>query len=1260
MIAKQLNWYKSHCIGTVLGMVLVCAMAETPILHAQQDSATVARLVEHLRGPSPVNRRAALAQLARFGTQATNATESVIVCLGDGNSDVKIEAASTLAYIQTDSIRSLRSLLPLLSESDEHLRYAAEWAIAHIARDMKTTYSPTESRELAALLTQAHELLEAKPHQPRNAIAIATARNLLKQHQTVAATVKPKAVTVPEVRIDSMELAKSTYLASDTLGRFQFVYRLRDSKAYPDSLRRIVMRLECESTDNVLLQYMLLLWGDSAQQVLAERVQQLSKNERPIPSDITLIKYFRPATPELVDCLLQLLDSEKQNVDLRVAYIESLSHARTGQAKIASHVASLISDSDMEVRIAAIDALGRLGSEAAKYQTPLMSAYSGADEEVQYAILDAILAIAPSSPDAANFLGSLLASVPTNDPIYVNIVAACGEYRELAAPTVGRLTEILAHQDADLRSASARSLGKIGTPALSACAALIERILANDEDIRVLNAAANAIKQIGPKAISQLEKSLSMQNESSREHVLRALAITGLNSEESLSDCLVILNSTDLDASIRAAAATALGSMHDTASERNISRRSSRVLDAPTIASRLLTHVAAPEDEIVRSASIIAAARLHPDSVKDSIREQLDDPSLLIRASAGYAMHACGESRLGFDTLMAMLEGSETDEVIEQSLKDFGPAIHGWLVEVACDTGADRNQRTACFELACDVPSPEWSRLLPLVEDFELGQEFTVCLEGYWYASVFEADSVATDNVTALLSVLESKSLSLVGRARITGLLAPDGLGAGHEDEGWEGLTLSKAFATETLSSASKQRSAMAAPEPAMAEMSAAEPEAQAAVPPPAPSKKAMAPSTSPSERIADAASPTQSDSAPKETKVFYGTNRGRIAKNSQVNRSIALLATMVGGTLFAFALSAVGLFKGKNKAFAGMAMAAILALGGVGSYHALELVVQEQKLSIVYGGEYRDELEYGTCTVSIPPNHQAGMLEARSLFKLQVRTDPNKHVVLTQVQQLAPAQFMTDLKAMQAEKGRHLLVFVHGYNVSFEDAARRTAQMAYDLKFPGAPVFYSWPSQANWYSYKTDQENIELSVQQIKKFLAELVQQSGAETINLVAHSMGNVGLTQAIKEMEAADRPLFNQVVLAAPDIDADVFKTRVAPYITTKARHFTLYTSQTDLALVASRYFNHGPRVGDSGEGVALYPGIDTIDATEVDSSLLGHSYYGSNVSVLNDIGALLDNEPIARRPYLRQVGEMQSSYWTFDPLRVSQMPSLPSSR
>jgi len=67
------------------------------------------------------------------------------------------------------------------------------------------------------------------------------------------------------------------------------------------------------------------------------------------------------------------------------------------------------------------------------------------------------------------------------------------------------------------------------------------------------------------------------------------------------------------------------------------------------------------------------------------------------------------------------------------------------------------------------------------------------------------------------------------------------------------------------------------------------------------------------------------------------------------------------------------------------------------------------------------------------------------------------------------------------------ILVFIHGYNSSFADAARRAAQLSYDLNFAGAPVLFSWPSRAEVIGYTVDEQNAEWSVSDMKTVLASL-----------------------------------------------------------------------------------------------------------------------------------------------------------------------------
>ncbi len=302
-----------------------------------------------------------------------------------------------------------------------------------------------------------------------------------------------------------------------------------------------------------------------------------------------------------------------------------------------------------------------------------------------------------------------------------------------------------------------------------------------------------------------------------------------------------------------------------------------------------------------------------------------------------------------------------------------------------------------------------------------------------------------------------------------------------------------------------------------------------------------------------------------------------------------------------------------------------------------------------VYGGD-RGDLRFGVTTVSIPLEHRVGALETPSIWRLEWCNDPERFVVLLSVEETDESQFFKDVAArVQASAGKSAFVFVHGYNVTFTDAARRTAQMAYDLGFDGAPVFYSWPSQASYASYKVDETNAEWSRLDFKNFLKDFVARSDAEHIYLIAHSMGTRVLTGALKELVLEDpsiREKFDEIVLAAPDIDADTFKRDIAPNILAGEGGTTLYASSGDYALMASKTFAGYRRAGDTTGGITIAPGVDTIDASAIRTDFVGHSYYADSGSVLGDLRDLiLHRKRPDKRSRLSPVKAKSGRYWTF---------------
>jgi esterase/lipase superfamily enzyme len=209
---------------------------------------------------------------------------------------------------------------------------------------------------------------------------------------------------------------------------------------------------------------------------------------------------------------------------------------------------------------------------------------------------------------------------------------------------------------------------------------------------------------------------------------------------------------------------------------------------------------------------------------------------------------------------------------------------------------------------------------------------------------------------------------------------------------------------------------------------------------------------------------------------------------------------------------------------------------------------------------------------------------------------------------------------------------------------------LAYDLSFPGATVLYSWPSQGRPLSYMVDETNVAWTQGHFQSVLNLLLSEVGARNVNVIAHSMGGRAVAHALASFSPS-RPRgtgnLHHVVLAAPDIDADEFRS-LAVRLPELPQRMTLYASSRDRALQVSKRFHGYPRAGESGQSLVIIPDLmDTIDATAVNTSLLGHSYYGDERSILTDIFTLV-REGIAPPRFGMSRQELANlPYWVFRP-------------
>lgn len=296
-------------------------------------------------------------------------------------------------------------------------------------------------------------------------------------------------------------------------------------------------------------------------------------------------------------------------------------------------------------------------------------------------------------------------------------------------------------------------------------------------------------------------------------------------------------------------------------------------------------------------------------------------------------------------------------------------------------------------------------------------------------------------------------------------------------------------------------------------------------------------------------------------------------------------------------------------------------------------------------------ELSHGLAHVSIPKSHEVGIVEQPKWYHhvIGVADDPERFFKIQDIKDFDEQTFYRRVDAFQvARKSREAFVFIHGYCNTFQDALFRSAQMTFDMSFSGACLCYSWPSAGKISSYLRDGVNAEWSVPHLEDFLMKLSSVPNIDQLHLVAHSMGNQVLVGAMENLQLKGQETrFNQILLTAPDIDAGVFH-QVHDKITAMADRVTLYASRNDRALKASGDFTDFPRLGDISEGIFISDGMDTIDASDVDTDLYGHNYFAGSDSVLDDIRRLMDDgAPPPERQNIRQLQDDNGRiYWQLD--------------
>ncbi len=316
----------------------------------------------------------------------------------------------------------------------------------------------------------------------------------------------------------------------------------------------------------------------------------------------------------------------------------------------------------------------------------------------------------------------------------------------------------------------------------------------------------------------------------------------------------------------------------------------------------------------------------------------------------------------------------------------------------------------------------------------------------------------------------------------------------------------------------------------------------------------------------------------------------------------------------------------------------------------------------IAYGADRARRLELGRAMVSIPTAHLARSggrqgAQKRPFFGVSFdnrATDPKTRFTVARIDTLKRHEFLEQvrerIKGSTDYKG-HALIFVHGYNNDFDHALYRIAQIAYDLKFDGAPFMYSWPSGGSFTTYTYDRDSARQTVRHLRDFIDLAVSGSGATSVSVIAHGMGSQPLLSVLSDLRqmSPGAPRLHQLIFVAPDIDRDAFEIAAQQFNGISAG-ITLYASSSDLALGVSRRFAGDiGRAGDVAEGgPAIVSGIDTIDISALNTAFfaMNQPTYAEQSALIQDIQRLLltgVRPPDRRLPILQRIVGPSGTYW-----------------
>jgi esterase/lipase superfamily enzyme len=310
---------------------------------------------------------------------------------------------------------------------------------------------------------------------------------------------------------------------------------------------------------------------------------------------------------------------------------------------------------------------------------------------------------------------------------------------------------------------------------------------------------------------------------------------------------------------------------------------------------------------------------------------------------------------------------------------------------------------------------------------------------------------------------------------------------------------------------------------------------------------------------------------------------------------------------------------------------------------------------------ESGEGVHYSLATLTIPPGHQTGAIEE----PMWGSANTHSHIVVAGRRELDPEEFRAELASHISGRigvNRDILVYVHGYKNSFEEARFRAAQIVADSRFGGVAVLFSWPSRNEFLGYASDKDSATASRDALQQLLEDLARTPGIGKVHILAHSMDAWLAMESLRQSAiAGNRDLggrLGEIMLASPDIDMDVFARQMARI---KPADVTVFATANDRALLlSSAIAGARQRVGaiDAAkpeDRAALENlGAKVYDLSGFSDGFIGHGLYADAPDVIRSIGAQL-GAPRAREVNIVSIINATGDAATLEPNVVSKRSS-----